>query len=110
MNFQKFKKGDIVVMDLNPTRGHEQSGYRPVVVISNNDYQRRMGLCIVCPITNNTKAFPTHIMLDNRTKTTGCVLCEHIRTVDMTQRSATVVERIPDDLMNKVSEIVKACL
>lgn len=50
-----FQQGDIVFMDFNPTKGHEQAGRRPALIISNNDYNRIMGLYVVCPITNNTR-------------------------------------------------------
>lgn len=52
-----FKQGDIVYIDPDPTKGHKQARKRPCLVISNNDYNKIMGLFIVCPITNNTKKF-----------------------------------------------------
>lgn len=94
------------MMDSNSTKGHEQSGHRPAVVLSNNDYGRLMGLAIVCPITNNRMQFPVHVPLDERTKTTGCILCEHIRTVDLSQRNARFIEKIPNDIFNEVKDIV----
>jgi len=47
-----FHQGDIVFLDFDPTKGHEQAGRRPAIVVSNDDYSRIMGLYIVCPITN----------------------------------------------------------
>lgn len=98
--------GDIIMMDFNPTKGHEQAGHRPAVIISNQDYGKLMQLAIVCPITNTMNHFPVHIPLDDRTKTTGCVLCEHIRTVDLSQRDARYVEHMPDDIFEEVKDIV----
>lgn len=106
---QKFEQGDIIFMDFNPTRGHEQSGRRPAVIVSNSDYQRLIGMSIVCPITNTTREFPTHVNLDNRTQTTGDVLCEQIRTVDLKQRNATFVEKMPEDILDEILEIVQSC-
>ena len=107
MNIQ-FHQGDIIFMDFNPTKGHEQSGKRPAVIVSINDYQRIMGMAIVCPITNNTKYFPTHLLLDNRTKTTGSILCEHVKAVDLENRNAQFIEKLPNDLLEDVLDIIQS--
>jgi mRNA interferase MazF len=49
------KQGDIIKLDFNPQAGHEQAGYRPAVVISNNFFNNKTNLTIVCPITNTKK-------------------------------------------------------
>lgn len=103
-----FNQGDIVFMNVDPNKGLEQSGSRPAVVISNNDYQKLMGLCIVCPITNNMKKFPSHVMLDSRTKITGSILCEHVRTVDLEERKTIFKEKLPKDLLYEVLDIVQS--
>lgn len=103
---KQIETGDIITMDFNPTKGHEQSGHRPAVVVNNKDYGRLMELAVVCPITNTNNHFPVHVPLDGRTKTTGCVLCEHIRTVDLSQRNARFVEKMPVDIFEEVKDIV----
>ena len=45
------EQGDIVYLDLNPTKGHEQKGSRPAIVISNNIFNKNTKMAIVCPIT-----------------------------------------------------------
>jgi len=70
------RQGDIIKINFNPQSGHEQSGSRPAVVISNNYFIEKAKLAIVCPITNTDKNFPLHVKLDDRIKTTGVVLCE----------------------------------
>ena len=66
-----------------------------------------MGLYIVCPITNNNKEFPTHIQLDDRTKTTGSILCEHVRTVDLKARKKSKkIEECPKDILKQVLAII----
>ena len=47
------KQGDLVLLDFNPTKGYEQSGFRPAVVISNNVFNKNTRMVIVCPITSN---------------------------------------------------------
>ena len=61
-------QGDIVLLDFNPIRGHEQAGYRPGVVISNNVFNEQTGMVMVCPITSNLKVYPTHYILEDTKK------------------------------------------
>lgn len=70
-------QGDLVMMDLIRRPGHEQAGRRPALVVSNQAFHRYTRMAIVCPITNQIKDYPMHVKLDERTKTTGEVLCEH---------------------------------
>lgn len=100
------KQGDIVKLNFNPQAGHEQAGYRPALVVSNNFFNEKTNMVIVCPITNTDNQFPLHISLDKRTRTTGVILCEHIRAVDIRARGYKVIERIPGDLLSKVIDIV----
>jgi mRNA interferase MazF len=101
-----FKQGDIIKIDFDPTRGHEQAGYRPAVVISRELLNRQTGQLIVCPITNTAKPYPTRIPLDSRTATQGYVICEHIKTIDAGARNPTYVEWIGDEILNRVLDVV----
>lgn len=102
------KQGDIIKVNFNPQRGHEQAGYRPALVVSNDTFNQRTNLAIVCPITNTGNKFPLHVPLDERTSTTGVVLCEHVRTLDLTSRPNKFVEKIPPDILEKVCDIITA--
>lgn len=100
------KQGDILKLDFNPQAGHEQAGYRPALVVSNDFFNDKTNMVIVCPITNTNNRFPLHIPLDGRTQTTGVVLCEHIKALDIAARKYRIVEKIPDDLLQSVIDIV----
>jgi len=100
------KQGDIIRFNFNPQAGHEQAGYRPALVLSNDFFNQKTNLTIVCPITNTDNRFPLHIPLDERTQTTGVILCEHIRAVDLKQRQYKMVEVIPKDILQNVIDIV----
>lgn len=102
------KQGTIIKIDFNPQAGHEQAGYRLAVVISNNTFNQKTNLSIVCPITNTNNQFPLHVSLDGRTKTTGVILCEHIKSLDLKSRTFQEVEILPDDILEKVIDIVYA--
>ena len=100
------KQGTIIKINFNPQLGHEQAGYRPAVVISNNKIKQKAKLAIVCPITNTNNHFPLHIPLDGRTKTTGVILCEHIKTLDLNSRTFQEIEQLPKDILQNVIDIV----
>ena len=67
----EYNQGDIITMDFNPQKGHEQSGRRPAVILSNDILNHHSSMAFVCPITNTNKHHPFHIELDDRTETTG---------------------------------------
>ena len=100
------KQGDIIKINFNPNKDHEQPGYRPALVVSNNIYNNQTKMAIVCPITNITKGFPLHIELDNRVETTGAILCEHVRAMDIYERGYKYIEKLPEDLLRRVAEII----
>jgi mRNA interferase MazF len=100
------KQGDIIKINFNPQSGHKQAGYRPAVVISNDLFMEKAKLAIVCPITNTNDAFPLHIPLDHRTKTTGIVLCEHVRSLDIASRTYIAIEKVPEDILENIIDII----
>ena len=102
------KQGTIIRVNFNAQAGHEQAGYRPAVVISNDIFNEKTNLTIVCPITNTNNHFPLHIPLDERTETSGVILCEHIKSLDLNNRKYQIVESLPSDILSKVINIVYA--
>lgn len=102
------RQGAVVWLDFTPQAGHEQAGTRPALVVSNNFFNQRTQLIIVCPITNTNRPFPLHVPLDGRTQTTGTILCEQVRAVDPAARNCRVAEQLPPDLLQKVLDVVAA--
>jgi len=103
-----FSQGDIIYLDFNPQSGHEQKGRRPALVITNNLFNRFSKMLMVCPITNTDKKHPFHIKLDERTKTTGTILCDQARTLDVYARNADFVERVPLDIIDEAVSMIKS--
>ena len=100
-------QGDIIILDFNPQAGHEQAGRRPGLVVSNAQYHKYTnGLALVCPITNTLTPFPLHIQLDSRTKTTGVIMCEQVKALDLNARRAVFIESLPEELLHEVMERV----
>jgi len=103
------RKGDIIEMDFNPIKGHEQSGKRPALIISNESYYKKTKLIMVCPISNTKNDFPMHIKLDDRTTTTGAILSQHIRTVDPAARQIFFIEAMPSELTEQAIKNIGLC-
>ncbi len=101
-----FEQGDIIYLNFNPQAGHEQKGKRPAVVVSNNIFNRFSKLLLVCPITNTNKKHPFHVELDDRTKTTGVILCDQAKMLDIACRNAEFVEKLPSDLISETVDLI----
>jgi mRNA interferase MazF len=100
------EQGDIIVLDFNPQAGHEQKGRRPAYVASNRDFHNLTNLAIVCPITSTIKGFPLHVPLDEQTETTGAIMCEQVKSLDLKARKATFVEKTPRNISDEVFDIL----
>ena len=103
-------QGDIVYLDFSPTKGHGQKGKRPAIVISNNIFNINTKMAVMCPITSNTKDFPTHYVLEDTKKIKGAVLCEHIRSIDYETRNIIFVEKASDNDILSVMMLMNACI
>ena len=103
-------QGDIVFLDFNPTKGHEQKGYRPALVISNYTFNKHTKMSILLPITSNNKEFPTHYLLKNTNIVKGSVLCEHIRSIDYEIRNIKFVEKASNNDLLSVIILMNACI
>ena len=103
------KQGDIVFLDFNPTKGHEQKGKRPGIVISNDVFNINTKMVIICPISSNKKEFPTHYILEDSKKIEGSVLCEHTRSIDYETRNLKFIEKASENDLLSVIMLYNAC-
>jgi len=78
--------GDIIWINLEPIKGHEQGGTRPSLVLSNTKYNAKTGMVIVAPITSKPKGYAGEIPLPDKLKIQGVVLSDHIRNLDWIER------------------------
>jgi len=80
-------RGDIWLVDLNPTRGHEQAGRRPALVVSTNAFnQGPAGLVVVLPLTTTERDIPLHVSVlppEGNVRQPSYVKCEDIRSVSV---------------------------
>ncbi len=100
------EQGDIITLEFSPQAGHEQSGHRPALVVSNNTFNRRTRIAIVCPITNTDRGFPLHVSLDEKTTTTGVIMCEQVKSLDVTARNAIFKEKASLEILEEVLDVL----
>lgn len=100
------ERGDIYLVALDPTVGHEQQGFRPVLVVSPGAFNRMTKVPFVLPITSGGKFARTAgfaVSLSGAgTKTTGVVRCDQIRALDLSARGGRKVEQVPESVMDEV--------
>ena len=106
-------RGDILLIDLEPTRGREPRGRRYVVVLTLAEFNR-LGLLLVAPITQGggfaqEHGFAVSLMVTG-TKTRGFVLCHQVRMIDHAERGIRTVERLPAPLVDEVLARVRTLL
>lgn len=101
------KKGDLVILTFDPSAGHEQQGRRPALIISNEVFNQHVGLAIACPITNTDRNFPFHVKVESN-QLTGYIMTEQVKSIDYKVRKVKFVERVSDEVMDKVLGIVES--
>jgi mRNA interferase ChpB len=100
------ERGDIYLVSLDPTSGHEQQGTRPVLVVSASTFNRLTKTPVVLPITSGgnfarTAGF-TVSLTGAGTNTTGVVRCNQPRALDLGSRNARKLESVPAAIMDEV--------
>ena len=100
------KRGDIWLVGLDPTAGHEQKGRRPVLIVSPEAFNHITKVPVVLPITSGgsfarTAGFAVSLT-GAGTKTTGVVRCDQPRALDLGARNGRKLEDVPDAIMDEV--------
>ena len=108
---EKIELGDIIWINFDPQAGHEESKRRPALVVSGQEALSLIrGLALVCPISSHSRPFQTHVVLDNRTKITGLILCEQVKSLDIEARNAVFIEKAPNEIVQEVLDIIHSML
>ena len=96
------RQGEIWYVSLDPTKGSEQAGYRPVVILSGNMLNEHLRVVIVCPLTTKIKNYKGNIVLEpnsgNGLKQTSEVLLFHIRSISKSRFSSKIGKIKPSEL------------
>jgi len=100
------ERGEIYLVSLDPTSGHEQQGKRPVLVVTPAKFNKLTGVPVVLPITsggNFARTIGFAVSLSGAgTRTTGIVRCDQPRAIDLQARNGQKLERLRADVVNEV--------
>ena len=109
------KRGEIWLVSLDPTAGHEQRGTRPVLVVSPAAFNQVTGTPVVLPVTTGggfarRRGFAVSLE-DAGTRTTGVIRCDQPRALDLAARNGRRVESVPehviDDVLARLATIIE---
>ena len=95
--------GDVVWIDLNPTKGREQAKRRPALVLSPQEYNKKTSLALMCPITSVKKGYPFEVRLADK-KITGVVLADHVRSLDWAARNARLIIKAKPNVITEAQQ------
>lgn len=100
------QRGDIWLVSLDPTAGHEQQGTRPVVIVSPTAFNELTGTPVVLPITTGgsfarRRGFAVSLE-DADTRTRGVIRCDQPRVLDLAARNGKHLETVPEPIMDEV--------
>ncbi len=97
------QRGDVIWVSLDPTRGHEQRGRRPALIVSSRSYNAASGLALACPVTSQTKGYPFEVKIILKKKK-GAVLVDQIRSIDWNERKVEKILSAPTRVLEETQE------
>ena len=104
-------QGQVLKLSLDPTLGHEQKGYRPVLVVSASMFNKHTGFCWVVPITSPQKGLPNEIRLPQGLPTLGTLQLSQLRSIDWRARPFSVSCSVPavflEDILARLSAVME---
>lgn len=100
------QRGDIWLVSLDPSAGHEQQGTRTVLIVSPDAFNKLTGVPVVLPITTG-ESFARRrgfaVSLEGAgTQTIGVIRCDQPRVLDLGARRGRRIEPVPDPIVNDV--------
>ncbi|UQS82822.1 type II toxin-antitoxin system PemK/MazF family toxin [Bombilactobacillus folatiphilus] len=103
-------QGDIVKVHFDPSLGHEQKGYRPALIISQDIMSLTSPFIWIVPISHGNYDHPLHIKLDKGTITDGTIFVEQLKSIDFLKRKVIYIEKVPNNILMEVLNNIKETL
>ena len=100
-----FLQYEIVVVNLDPTVGREIKKKRPCLIVSPNEMNKHLATIVVCPITSQSKNYPTRVSFDLEGQENWIVI-DQIRTIDKSRVTKTI-GHLDDETIEQVKEVIK---
>lgn len=104
------RKGDYIAVSFDPRSGHEQRGRRPALVVSNDLFNERTGMAVVCPITKTRREFPFHVAVPDGGPVTGFVMVEQVKSIDFRARDAKRIDTAPAAVLDEALALLDAVI
>ncbi|MBD1226376.1 type II toxin-antitoxin system PemK/MazF family toxin [Xenorhabdus griffiniae] len=95
------KRNDIIFLDFEPVKGKENGKYRPALVLSSEEYNKKTGLVIICPISTSIRGGMTEVPVNNLAKT-SVVAASLVQTLSWKDRKSQFVTEAESDVMDEV--------
>ena len=96
------KQGDVIWINLNPQSGHEQAGKRSALVLSPVEYNSKVGLALLCPITTQIKGYPFEVLISAGSPVSGVVLSDQIKSLAWRTRNCQFICSLPKETTSEV--------
>lgn len=104
------RRGDIVIVELDPTRGHEMQQTRPCVVVQNDVGNRNSHTTVVAPATTTHRGYPFEVLVtadESDFNEDSSIRLDQIRSVDIPERIQFVAGRLSASTMREVDSALK---
>ena len=104
------RRGDIVIVALDPTRGHEIRKTRPSVVVQNDVGNRNSHTTVVAPATTTHRGYPFEVLVnadESDFNEDSSVRLDQIRTVDISERIEFVAGQLPASVMREIDSALQ---
>ena len=98
-------QGDIIKINLDPKKGHEQAGYRPYICLSNKLVSDYANIAVFAPLSNTKRRYPFYVPLKD-TATTRVILLDQLVTIDYAARQFLYVETVSREFMKTLLDTV----
>ncbi|TEU17719.1 MAG: mRNA-degrading endonuclease [Anaerolineales bacterium] len=89
------ERGDVVWITLDPQAGHEQAGRRPAAILSPAIYAGKVGLAVMCSITNQIKGYPFEVLIPAGLAVSGAILADQVKSLDWRAREVELICTLP---------------
>lgn len=104
------RRGDIVIVELGPTRGHELRKTRSCVVVQNDVGNRNSHTTVVAPATTTHRGYPFEVLVtaaESDFTEDSSIRLDQIRSVDILERIQFVAGRLPASIMREIDSALK---
>jgi len=104
------ERGDVIWIKINPQVGHEPDGRGHAIVLSPSAYNSKVGLALLCPITNQVKGYPFEAIIPEGLDIAGAILSDQVKGLEWKRRNAECFIKIPETVAFEVFKKLEVLL